>query len=132
PPYSASVDAAGKALGDHRRSLMLGNHEGLTQTYNRVHKPENKNSGIVRIRELHHQLDLAVQQAYEWTDLNLDHGFHETSQGLRFTIGPFTRMEILDRLLEINHRRHGDEVAAGPNRKNGRRSKGQGDGTGAG
>ena len=46
-------------------------------------------------------------------DLDLDHSFHETSQGIRYTIGPDARREILDRLLELNHARYAEEVAAG-------------------
>jgi hypothetical protein len=43
----------------------------------------------------------------------LDHGFHDTCQGARYTIGPVVRQEILDRLLELNHERYAAEVAAG-------------------
>jgi len=113
PPYSAAVEAAGKALDDHRRPLMIANNEGLTKTYNRVHNPAGATPGIVRLRELHRALDLAVRDAYGWNDLELDHGFHETSQGVRYTIGPAARTEVLDRLLELNHERYAEEVAAG-------------------
>jgi len=113
PPYSAAVEAAGKALDDHRRPLMIANNEGLTKTYNRVHKEGDDSPGIPRLRELHCELDYAVRDAYGWDDLDLDHGFHETSQGVRYTIGPAARTEVLDRLLELNHQRYAEEVAAG-------------------
>lgn len=113
PPYSAAVEAAGKALDDHRRPLMIANNEGLTKTYNRVHNPNDDSPGIPRLRELHVALDYAVRDAYGWDDLDLDHGFHETSQGIRYTIGPAARTEVLDRLLELNHQRYAEEVAAG-------------------
>jgi len=113
PPYSEAVEAAGKALDDHRRPLMIANNEGLTKTYNRVHNPADTSPGIVRLRELHRELDIAVRDAYGWQDLDLDHGFHETSQGVRYTIGPAARTEVLDRLLELNHKRYAEEVAAG-------------------
>jgi len=113
PPYSPAVEAAGKALDDHRRPLMIANNEGLTKTYNRVHNPAEQSAGIVRLRELHRELDHAVRDAYGWQDLDLDHGFHETSQGVRYTIGPAARTEVLDRLLELNHQRYAEEVAAG-------------------
>lgn len=58
-------------------------------------------------------LDVAVRDAYGWSDLALDHGFHDTSQGVRFTIGPAARTEILDRLLELNHARHAEELQHG-------------------
>jgi hypothetical protein len=92
---------------------MLANDEGLTKTYNRVHNPIDQDAAIVRLRELHRDLDIAVRGAYGWQDLELDHGFHETSQGLRFTIGLTARTEVLDRLLELNHQRYAEELAAG-------------------
>jgi hypothetical protein len=126
PPYTDTVEAAGKALDDHRRPLMIANNEGLTKTYNRVHNPLEESEGIVRLRELHRALDLAVRDAYGWSDLDLDHGFHETSQGIRYTIGPVARTEVLDRLMELNHQRYAEEVAAGLHDK--KKSKGRGTG----
>ncbi|HVB25614.1 MAG TPA: hypothetical protein VNG51_26995 [Ktedonobacteraceae bacterium] len=67
----------------------------------------------MRLRELHREMDEAVARAYGWNDLRLDHGFHETKQGLRYTISEEARREVLDRLLLLNHQRHAEEVAAG-------------------
>ena len=92
---------------------MVDADEGLTKTYNRVHDPNDATPEIVRLRELHVALDHAVRDAYGWSDLELDHGFHPTDQGVRFTLGPAVRVEVLDRLLEENHRRHEAEVKAG-------------------
>src|SRR5690606_11108116 len=78
-PFSEAVEAAGKALDDHRRPLMIANNEGLTKTYNRVHNPTDDSPGIPRLRELHCELDYAVRDAYGWQDLGLDHGFPPTS-----------------------------------------------------
>lgn len=115
PRYSAAVESAGKALDDHRRPLMIANNEGLTKTYNRVHNPAEQRAGIARLRELHVDLDYAVRDAYDWQKElpDLDHGFHETSQGVRYTVGPAARTEMLDLLLELNHERYAEEVAAG-------------------
>jgi hypothetical protein len=54
-----------------------------------------------------------VRDAYSWSDLGLDHGFHDTPQGRRFTVGPAARTEVVERLLELNHERYAEEVAAG-------------------
>ena len=43
----------------------------------------------------------------------LDHGFHETPQGLRYTLSEPARREVLARLLELNHARYAEEVKAG-------------------
>lgn len=113
PPYKDDVEVAGKALDDQRTALMLRHDEGLTKTYNRVHKPDDGSPGIPELRELHVALDLAVRDAYGWSDLDFDHDFHATPQGLRFTLGQAARAEVLDRLLELNHERYAEEVAAG-------------------
>ena len=63
---------------------------------------------------LHVELDLAVRDAYEWSDLDLGHGFHDVrGQGVRFTFSPDAADEVLDRLLELNKTRYEAEVAAG-------------------
>lgn len=46
-----------------------------------------------------------------WQDIDLGHDFHETKQGLRYTISETARREVLDRLLLLNHERYAEEVA---------------------
>ena len=58
-------------------------------------------------------MDHAVAAAYGWTDLDLGHGFHETKQGVRFTISEAARREVLGRLLKLNHERYATEVQQG-------------------
>src|SRR5690606_37784987 len=81
--------------------------------YNHVHDPDDTSADIERLREIHVQLDHAVRDAYGWDDLDLDHDFHQTKFGTRFTIAPQPRQEILDRLLELNHERYAEEVRQG-------------------
>lgn len=130
PSYDAEVERAGKALDEHRSGLMTRNAEGLTKTYNRVHNHDDMSPGIAELRELHVGLDLAVRDAYGWSDLDLDHGFHDTTQGRRFTLAQGARAEVLDRLLELNHQRYSEELAAGlhdTTKKKGRRKQGSSD-----
>jgi hypothetical protein len=68
----------------------------------------------------------AVAAAYGWTDLDLGHGFHETKQGLRFTISEPARREVLGRLLRLNHERYAEEVAHGLHEKGRKAGKGSG------
>ncbi len=103
----------GGELNAHRSAQMLDRREGLTKTYNRVHDPDEHADDVTHLRELHVELDHAVRDAYEWTDLDLGHGFHETKLGPRFTFAPASRQEVLDRLLELNHERYAEEVAQG-------------------
>jgi hypothetical protein len=113
PKLTEAVGKAGGALDAHRRALMLERWEGLTKTYNRVHDPDERAEDIVELRRLHVELDHAVAVAYGWDDLPMDHDFHDTRQGVRYTLGPATRIELLDRLLELNHQRAAAEAAAG-------------------
>jgi hypothetical protein len=66
------------------------------------------------MRSIHVELDEAVMDAYGWTNLELDHGFHSYRQMQRWTISPAARVEILDRLLEENHRRVAEEAKTMP------------------
>jgi len=138
----------GEAYHEHRRQLMLGMQLGLTKTYNLFHsnaiaaqgvnvkdkqvvalqkhleKTPNTISfneaiqGILKLRELHVQMDEAVLDAYGWNDIALRHDFYEVdylpeNDRIRFTIHPDARKEVLKRLLELNHKIHEDEVKAG-------------------
>lgn len=113
PDYYPPVAAAGAALDENRRQLMVANNQGLTKTYNRVHNPDDPDPGVHFLRELHVALDEAVARAYSWDDLIFDHGFHPTSQGIRYTVGPKAQDEILSRLLELNHARAARATAVG-------------------
>jgi len=82
--------------------------------------------GILKLRELHVQMDEAVLDAYGWgfdsaqpdKGIDLRHDFYEVdylpeNDRVRFTIHPDARKEVLKRLLELNHKIHEEEVAAG-------------------
>jgi len=108
-----ALEASGSELNDLRAALMVRTDLGLTKTYNRVHSAGVHHPDFVRLRELHVQLDHAVRDAYGWGDLELNHHHWETPQGVRFTVSPEAKDELLDRLLELNHQRYAAEVAAG-------------------
>jgi hypothetical protein len=58
---------------------------------------------IVRLRELHAEMDRAVLACYGWEDINLHHSFYPNDRGqMRFTISPEAGREVLHRLLELN------------------------------
>jgi hypothetical protein len=96
---------------------MLARQEGLTKTYNRFHDAEENAADIQELRALHVEMDKAVAAAYGWTDLDLGHGFHETKQGVRFTISEPARREVLARLLRLNHERYAEEIRQGLHEK---------------
>ena len=96
---------------------MCGANEGLTKTYNRFHDPSDSSANITRLRDFHVEMDDAVASNYGWDDLDLGHDFHETKQGVRFTISEPARREVLQRLLKLNHERYEEEVAQGLHKK---------------
>jgi len=125
PIKADDLEIVGENYNNHRQSIMLARQEGLTKTYNRFHNSGERAADIVQLRELHREMDEAVARAYGWEDLGLEHGFHETKQGLRYTISETARREVLDRLLLLNHERHAQEVAARLVDANGKPLKGK-------
>jgi len=117
PTRHSQLTAIGGKYHEHRWQIMLIRQEGLTKIYNRFHNPAETNADIQRLRQLHVEMDNAVAAAYGWTDLDLDHGFHETKQGVRYTISEPARREVLARLLKLNHERYAEEVKQGLHEK---------------
>lgn len=103
----------GARYDEGRRSITRTRQEGLTETYNRVHDHAEGAADIKHLRDLHVEMDQAVATAYGWTDLDLGHGFHETKQGVRFTVSERARQEVLARPLRLNHERYAAETAHG-------------------
>lgn len=111
----------GKAYHDHRAALMVAANEGMTKTYNRFHKAEERGAAIERLRELHDAMDRAVLRAYGWDDLadTLRPVFltPETEDDHTYQTRYFWpaegRDQVLARLLALNAQRHSEEVAAG-------------------
>ncbi|WP_049576382.1 Eco57I restriction-modification methylase domain-containing protein [Nocardiopsis sp. SBT366] len=114
PERTKSLTVVGECLDRDRREIMLRRELGLTKLYNLVHDPACQGDvDVDRIREIHVEVDEAVKEAYDWSDLDLELGHHETDQGPRWTVSPTVRVEILDRLLELNHARHDEEERKG-------------------
>jgi hypothetical protein len=123
PTSTANLEEIGDRYYNHRQNIMQTRQEGLTKTYNRFHNPDETAADIQQLRELHIEMDNAVAAAYGWQNLELSHGFHQTKQGLRFTISETARREVLDRLLELNHQRYAEEVAQGLHDKGKKKAK---------
>lgn len=113
PNVSGDISNIMSRLGDCRENSMRNMNIGLTTYYKRINDSDIDDPGVTAVRKLSMELDRAVCDAYGWTDLNLDYGFHTTAEGVRWTIGEFAYNETLDRLLELNHERHREELAKG-------------------
>ncbi len=147
PESTTNLETIGETYYNHRQGIMQTRQEGLTKTYNRLNDPAETSEDIIKLRQLHVEMDYAVAQAYGWEDLlndegetmkdennqdnssliihnsSLQHDFHETKQGLRYTISEPIRREILDRLLQLNLDRYAEEVAKGLHDKKKGKSK---------
>jgi hypothetical protein len=66
---SPTLEVAGQAYHDHRAALMVARDEGMTKTYNRFHDSDERNEDIVRLRDLHAEMDRTVLLTYGWDDL---------------------------------------------------------------
>jgi hypothetical protein len=112
---------------------MKANNEGLTKSYNRFHSPDHRDPGILELRRLHSELDVAVMRSYGWNDLAdqaidpefcrflLDYEEDEESASdsgntrqkkkpWRYRWPDEFRDEVLARLLELNEQRHREEL----------------------
>jgi len=129
PEPTPELEAIGRTLDAERREIMLRRELGLTKLYNLINDPgleAGTDPDVDRMRAIHVELDAAVAAAYGWDDLDLTHGFHTYRKMTRWTVPPATRVEILDRLLEENHRRaaaaaSGQSTARGSGSRRGRK-----------
>lgn len=119
---SNTLELAGQAYHEHRAALMVEANEGMTKTYNRFHDPAERSPAIVRLRELHAEMDAAVLRAYGWDDLaEIAEARFLTEadepeyayQGRLFWPAPF-RDQVLARLLDLNRERAAQEALARP------------------
>ncbi|MBW4599044.1 MAG: N-6 DNA methylase [Calothrix sp. FI2-JRJ7] len=123
-----ALEAIGKKYYEYRAALMVRNNQGLTDTYNRFHDPDEYNPEIIKLRELHTAMDRAVLDAYGWTDISTDCDFlldyeeeedTENSSGRqkkkpwRHRWGEETHDEVLARLLDLNQQRAEAEILGG-------------------
>jgi len=71
---------------------------------------------IGEFRKIAVKLDKIIIDAYEWTEIGLDHSFYDLeylpeNDRTRFSIRPDARREILKRLLLLNHQIYSDETS---------------------
>ncbi|OIN50026.1 ATP phosphoribosyltransferase regulatory subunit [Pseudomonas azotoformans] len=116
--FRSELESVGKLYNSTRSEIMRSENIGLTKLYSRFNNPLDQGMEINKLRELHKEVDRCLARAYEWQELNLEHGFHEVpylpeSDRVRFTISEQARIEVLRRLSELNRLRFEEEVAQG-------------------
>ncbi|GAP96585.1 Eco57I restriction-modification methylase domain-containing protein [Leptolyngbya sp. NIES-2104] len=135
-----ALEAIGKQYYEFRAELMVRNNEGLTQTYNRFHDPNEFDPDILRLRQLHEECDRAVLDAYGWSDIQsqceflLDYEDEEEEDDettkrqrkkpYRYRWNEATHDEVLARLLDLNQKRYEQEILGGKSAEKKGKSKG--------
>jgi hypothetical protein len=118
------LDGVGERYYRHREAMMLDAGLGLTDTYNRFHNPEDDGADIVKLRELHKEMDRGVLDAYGWTDIPTDYEFlldHEVNgddTGRRtkpwlYRWPDDVQDAVLARMLALNGERAAEEQRSG-------------------
>ncbi|MEV4251565.1 type IIL restriction-modification enzyme MmeI [Spirillospora sp. NPDC049652] len=148
PMATAIMARLGDELTAAREAVMLQEQIGLTALYNRFNDPACRDDRILDLRRIHIRIDEAVREAYaldevkspeigefeagvtstplpSWRELELEHGFREVRQGVRFTISSRARDLMLNKLLALNHYRHQQEVQLNPRGQRRGRRKGR-------
>lgn len=135
-----NLEATGKRYYEFRAKLMVLNDEGLTDTYNRFHDPNEFDPDILQLRQLHEECDRAVLAAYGWDDLQpqceflLDYEDEEEDEDeasakrqrkkpYRYRWNETIHDEVLARLLALNQNRYEQEILGG--KQAGKNGKGQ-------
>jgi N-6 DNA Methylase len=140
PVLTGRLDRAGQDLDRFRREVMEQRRLGLTALQRLVRDDGVRDGDVAALRELYREADEATRDAYardeeadpgiaglearvsvaplpRWADIDLGHGCHETRYGMRFTISPQARTDVLDKLLALNHYRHSHYLTVHPARQ---------------
>ena len=112
------LDEAGRKYYQFRSELMEQQGEGLTKTYNRFHDRYENAPDIVRLRELHEEMDSAILNEYGWNDIPTRCEFlpdHAIGDGFsakrhwRYRWPDNVRDQFLGRLIALNAQRATEE-----------------------
>ncbi len=133
------VEQAGRTYYDFRAALMVRHHQGLTDTYNRFHDPEERDPDILQLQKLHDAMDRAVLDAYGWGDIRpkctflLDYEDDEDAdegakpskkkKPWRYRWPDDVRDEVLARLLALNQERAREEALSAAAAESGKARK---------
>jgi len=105
-----------KAYDELRLFITETNNIGLTKVYREFNNTRSNDDNILRLRELHQQLDRVVLSSYGWDDINLTLlPVHEETRNIagkqRMYVEKEVQLEVQRRLIELNHSMHNDSLA---------------------
>lgn len=104
------LERIGEKFFSARQEYMISSNKGLTKFYNDFHNPKIQSEKILSIRKLQSEMNDAVMSCYGWQDIDLNSGFHQVGylpegSNTRYTISETARIEIIQRLAELNKTR---------------------------
>ncbi len=113
-----NLEKLGQNFFNSRKNYMVAHNKGMTKFYNDLHNPDIDSEEINALRILQTKLNTDLLALYDWSDLDLEHDFHEVAylpegKNLRYTISEKAREEVLYRLAMLNKARHEEEIKEG-------------------
>jgi len=111
------LEHVGKEYFNLRSSYMIANHVGMTGFYNIFHDSSHDSSQINDLRKKQEEIDFLVLKSYGWSDIILSYGYHSVpylplNDRVRFTLSEDARIEILQRLSQLNKNESESKVLA--------------------
>jgi hypothetical protein len=118
-PYSDKlglISNIGKSFNDMRHQILQVRGWGLTALAKVFNDTACCDPDVEELRKSFAELNYAVLNAYEWSDIDLKHGFHAVEylpagKNIRYTISEESRLELLKRLSVLNQTRYLEEKA---------------------
>ena len=121
PRESGHLEEVGKAYNEARCLAMKSLNLGLTPLGNLLNSSDSHSATVVKLRDMHADMDKAVLEAYGWHDIEPGYeysGDFENEDGspgdVRLNFTEEVRDEILRRLLALHAERLKAEQTAGP------------------
>ena len=120
PTVTARLRELGEDLHQFRKILLLSRQVGLTTLYSQLAESTG-DADLSKLRNIHREIDIATLTAYGWEDIDPEHQLREEGSRRRYTISEAAATEVVNRLLEENHRRAA--IEAQQNTKKSKRGK---------
>lgn len=97
---------AAKLFEEHWKRMQAEKLVSLNEILDLMHDESNTDDEVLELRRLYAEVNQAVASQYGWTDLQLEHGFVDLGDRIRYLPSTMTQREILSRLLAKNLRDH--------------------------
>lgn len=92
--------ALGETLDTLRAEIQAATGLGISRIYDYFHDPACSSSSILKLRDVHREINAAVAAAYGWAGVALDYDFHPTHRGVRWGLASEVENGIMGKLME--------------------------------